>query len=336
MLRMQARAPQTPHALSTTATHDHKRGEDARAQLAVLSEIAAEWAAVAKQWFRMNAPLRTAPIDRGDEYQLYQTLVGAWPLDLAATIAKDSRNSPSASAAGARSRLREAKLRTSWADPDAEFETANRDFVEALLDPARAPEFLESLAGFVNRIAPAGAINALVQTALRCTLPGVPDLYQGCEFWDLSLVDPDNRRPVDYAARQSGAGGRGRSADRAGELARRAGQTGIDRETSWTCRARWPDLFAEGGYEPLTVRGARAERCLASCGARVIAPSSSPCRASSRSLAWRKELRFPIPVSGRIRGLQMSGSAIGTSCLAMLHAPRWPAPICSRAFRWRC
>ncbi len=260
--RMQARAQTSPHALSTTATHDHKRGEDARAQIAVLSEIAADWSAVAKQWFKINAPLRTARIDRGDEYQLYQTLMGAWPLDLRCDDREGLAQFAQRIFGWREKSLREAKLRTTWADPDAEFEAANREFVDALLDPARAPAFLESLAGFVTRIAPAGALNALIQTALRCTLPGVPDLYQGGEFWDLSMVDPDNRRPVDYAARQTAlAAGDDPLAALASWRDGRVKQALIARLLG--LRARWPDLFADDSYEPLTVRGARAEHALA-------------------------------------------------------------------------
>lgn len=260
--RMRTRANAMPHALSTTATHDHKRGEDARARLAVLSEIATDWAAAAAEWFKINAPLRGPLLDGGDEYQLYQTLVGAWPLDLRSDD-RDGLAQFAQRICGWREKsLREAKLRTSWADPDAAFETENRRFVETLLDPACSATFLESLSGFVNRIAPAGALNALVQTAQRCTLPGVPDLYQGGEFWDLSLVDPDNRRPVDYDARQ---------------VALAAGDDPAAALTQWhdgrvkqaliarllLLRQQEPDLFADGDYEPLAVSGARADHVIA-------------------------------------------------------------------------
>lgn len=185
--RVARHAATFPHAMLTTATHDHKRGEDVRARLAVLSEVPGEWQALIEALDPYSAGL-----DPADRDPIVQTIVGAWPMsgepdgDFAARVADWSRKA-----------LREAKLRSSWTAPDEAYEARAATYIDTLLADARAP-----LAAFVARIAPAGAVNALVQTLLRCTLPGVPDCYQGAERWDLSLVDPDNRRPVDYAARR--------------------------------------------------------------------------------------------------------------------------------------
>jgi (1->4)-alpha-D-glucan 1-alpha-D-glucosylmutase len=158
--------------------------------------------------------------------------------------------------------LREAKLRTSWTEQNAAFESANMEFTRAILDPARSPAFLQRLSAFAARIAPAGALNGLTQCILRCTLPGVPDLYQGTEFWDLSLVDPDNRRPVDYAARAEAL------AD--GVTTRKflpQWQDGRVKEsltkTLLALRAAEPDIFANGSYEPVTATGSRDNHVVA-------------------------------------------------------------------------
>ena len=140
-----------------------------------------------------------------DEYLIYQTLVGAWPFEF---LAPDKITGSSAAAFLERMKaylvkaLREAKQETSWLDPDADYEQACLGFLEGLLDRRRSREFIADLTGFLTEIAPLGAMNALAQTVLKLTAPGVADIYQGTELWDLSLVDPDNRRPVDFAARR--------------------------------------------------------------------------------------------------------------------------------------
>ncbi|HEY1749683.1 MAG TPA: malto-oligosyltrehalose synthase [Caulobacteraceae bacterium] len=200
-----ARSAAFPRAMLTTATHDHKRGEDVRARLAVLSEVPQVWIEAAQRWRQLNAPLRSGAdlaVDPGDELMLYQTLVGAWPLDPAERAPDGLAQLRDRVAGWQEKALREAKLRSSWAEPDGAYEQRCRAFLAALMDPARSAPFLGGVSEFVDRIAAAGALNSLSQTVLRCAAPGVPDLYQGAELWDLSLVDPDNRRPVDYAARQ--------------------------------------------------------------------------------------------------------------------------------------
>jgi (1->4)-alpha-D-glucan 1-alpha-D-glucosylmutase len=250
-----------PHAMLATATHDHKRGEDVRARLAVLSECAEEWDDVVRRWFALNAPSRGADLDSGDEYQLYQTLVGTWPADMNPAN-PDLHTYTERILQWREKSLREAKLRTSWMAPNRDFETENAEFVQAILDPVRSWRFLRSLVAFTSWVALAGACNSLVQCILRCTLPGVPDLYQGCEFWDLSLIDPDNRRPVDFDARRSALA----AAEEPTALLPRW-QDGRVKQALLlrllSLRAGMPECFAAGSYAPLTVTGTRDDHVIA-------------------------------------------------------------------------
>jgi (1->4)-alpha-D-glucan 1-alpha-D-glucosylmutase len=203
--RQQRRRRQTPLALLATATHDHKRGEDTRARLAVLSERTEEWKAAVHRWMRLNAPLKVAVDSRpapspADEYQLYQTLVGAWPphlevADTAALAAFVERVEQWLLKA-----VREAKFRTDWDVGNTAYEDATLNFLRASMAPNRTIPLAEEIAAFSRQIAPQGMLKGLTQLALKCLSLGVPDIYQGTEVWDFSLVDPDNRRPVDYTA----------------------------------------------------------------------------------------------------------------------------------------
>lgn len=198
--RTQHRAEHWPHSLLATATHDTKRGEDTRARINVLSEMPEKWRAAVFRWRDWNSHFKTvvggnpAP-DGNDEYLLYQTLVGSW-------TAEGSTNQ-------FRQRLvhymlkaiKESKRRTSWTDPDQDYEQATQRFVEAVLAPANG-EFLGDFVELQREVAFFGVFNTLAQTLIKATAPGVPDIYQGSELWDLSLVDPDNRRPVDFDLRR--------------------------------------------------------------------------------------------------------------------------------------
>ncbi len=178
-----------PRTMSTLSTHDTKRSDDVRARLAVLTEIPNPWRAALRRWSRMNRLFKTGQFpDRNTEYFLYQTLIGAWP------IAKDRLMAYMEKA------VREAKEQTSWTQQNKEFEDALRQFIDHIYNSS---EFLADLEDFVARILLPGRINSLAQTLIKCTAPGVPDHYQGSEIWDLHLVDPDNRGPIDYAARRS-------------------------------------------------------------------------------------------------------------------------------------
>jgi (1->4)-alpha-D-glucan 1-alpha-D-glucosylmutase len=178
-----------PRAMNTLSTHDTKRSDDVRARLAVLTEIPGPWRAALRKWSRMNKLFRLEEFpDRNTEYLLYQTLIGAWP------IAKDRMTAYMEKAA------REAKEQTSWTQQNKEFEDALREFIGHLYD---SEQFIAELNEFVARILLPGRINSLTQTLIKCTAPGVPDNYQGSELWDLHLVDPDNRGPIDYEVRRS-------------------------------------------------------------------------------------------------------------------------------------
>jgi (1->4)-alpha-D-glucan 1-alpha-D-glucosylmutase len=233
------RARDVPHAMLTTATHDHKRGEDVRARLAVLSTIPDAWRARVEAWEALSWGW-DHDVDGGDRYMLLQTIVGAWPAEGADGDFADRLK------AWQQKALREAKLRSSWEAPDDDYEAAAAALIDAYLAD---PRFVADVTAFVAEIEPAARANTLVQTLLRYTLPGVPDLYQGTEFADLSLVDPDNRRPVDYAARAALLGN-----DAAPSKLRLIADL-------LALRRADPILFADGDYRPATIEG--SDRILA-------------------------------------------------------------------------
>jgi len=178
-----------PLTMVASSTHDTKRSEDVRARLALLTQAPAEWEAAVRRWAALNAPHRRDSVpDRNTEYLLYQTLVGAWPLTQERAVEYILKA------------VREAKQRTSWIDPDQAYETGVAEFVRRALGNE---VFQHDLAAFVAPLLEPGFIQSLAQCLVKLTAPGVPDIYQGTEAWDLSLVDPDNRRPVDYDLRRS-------------------------------------------------------------------------------------------------------------------------------------
>ena len=267
------RARRFPHAMLATATHDHKRGEDVRARLAVLSEIAQDWSATLRAWSTLNAPQRRAPdgsvttMDHdwapgpAAEAMLYQTLVGCWPPHLSPGDEAGVKALAERVARWQLKALREAKLRTSWLAPDEAYEKACRDFLFDILAPQRRDGFLSELSGLVARIGQAGAINSLQQTVLRLTSPGVPDLYQGTELWDFSLVDPDNRCPVDFAQRQAWLVQTPPSDFLPDWRSGRVKLGVIQRLLA--LRAHLPALLGDGAYSPLTVTGKHAAHVVA-------------------------------------------------------------------------
>ena len=243
------RSERHPYAMLTTATHDHKRGEDLRMRLAVLSEVPESWDEIARRWVA-DVP---DDIDRGDAYMLHQMVVGAWPLDLAADDAKAMQGFAERLAGWQMKALREAKLRSSWAAPAEMYEQACADYLHRLLKPGA---FASEAQAFAARIAPAGAAKSLAQTLLRATLPGVPDCYQGSEGWDFSLVDPDNRRPVDYPRLEAMLAGSGESwRDGASKQRLLADLLGV--------RAAHPDILAGGALTFLELTGARRADAIA-------------------------------------------------------------------------
>jgi (1->4)-alpha-D-glucan 1-alpha-D-glucosylmutase len=201
----QHRARFWPHEMLGTSTHDTKRSEDVRARINVLSEMTQVWRKTIERWTRINR-LRKREVEGqpapslNDEYLLYQTLVGSWPLeelDEAGLTAYRERIEGYMIKAA-----REAKSRTSWANVNAEYEEALLQFIRVLLEQRDVNLFLTDFIAFQRRISRFGLLNAMSQTLCKLTAPGVPDIYQGNEVWDFSLVDPDNRRPVDYPKRR--------------------------------------------------------------------------------------------------------------------------------------
>jgi (1->4)-alpha-D-glucan 1-alpha-D-glucosylmutase len=291
---MAARQREHPHGLSATSTHDTKRSEDVRARINVLSEIPHLWRQHVLRWQRLNRRHRATVDGRPvpgptEEYFLYQTLIGAWPISaerLRAYLLKA---------------VREAKVHTSWINAHPRYEEALLTFADALLDPARSEEFLADFTAFQARVAWFGALNSLAQTVVKITAPGVPDFYQGTELWDFSLVDPDNRRPVDFARRR-------RLLDELrAELA-----AGADRRTlaeqllkSWedgrvklyvihqglAARRAHRALFERGEYRPLEAAGPLAEHV---CAYARVAGGAAAVTVVPRLLARRGGDEAPL------------------------------------------
>jgi (1->4)-alpha-D-glucan 1-alpha-D-glucosylmutase len=266
-----------PHGLLTTSTHDTKRGEDVRARIDVLSEIPQEWSETVARWACWNEVHRAsvagaAAPDRNDEYLLYQTLVGALPFEaIAASPHEDGpvwENLRARVAGYMAKATKEAKVHTSWVRPDAAYDRAVQSFVQAVLTPQASREFLPDLQRFAERIAFFGMLNSLSQTVLKLSCPGVPDVYQGSELWDLSLVDPDNRRPVDYGLRRRLAH-QLRATEPSSAFVRDLLGTGADGRVKMHVllrvlglRRAHVSLFQRGEYVPLEVVGPRCSHAV--------------------------------------------------------------------------
>ncbi|NJM56899.1 MAG: malto-oligosyltrehalose synthase [Synechococcales cyanobacterium RU_4_20] len=273
----QVLATQWPHTMNATATHDTKRGEDVRMRLNVLSEVPELWQQHLEQWQQLNVNHRVDRAETGDdeagsgwqhpipdpndEYFFYQTLVGIYPFE--SSEAGDRQNLLDRIKDYLIKAIREAKVHTAWLKPDAEYEAGFLQFADRVLDDRPDNPFLQSFLPFVRKIQHHGALNSLSQTLLKFTVPGVPDIYQGTELWDLSLVDPDNRRPVDYAFRFQ-------------LLQDLQEQEQADAQALWAellqnyadgriklflthkllqARQQYQDLFLRGAYQKLTVSG---------------------------------------------------------------------------------
>jgi len=271
------RQAQWPGSLSTTSTHDAKRSEDVRARINVLSQIPQEWRVRLRVWHRLNRRARVMvdghPVpDRNEEYLLYQTLIGAWPIEpvpdseYAEFVERIQQYMFKA--------LREAKVHVSWVNPHPEYDAGVRRFVTTILDRGGANPFLDDFRPFQRKISSWGLYESLAQTLLKLVAPGVPDIYQGTELWSFCLVDPDNRRPVDYERRRllfaelvrDIAGAAGNLA----ALARALTDTLEDGRIklylihqALTYRRKHATLFRDGGYVPLKAGGAQREHICA-------------------------------------------------------------------------
>jgi (1->4)-alpha-D-glucan 1-alpha-D-glucosylmutase len=243
--KMQATHPLT---MTTLSTHDTKRADDVRARLAAITEIPGRWKIALNRWSRANAAFKRGKYpDRNTEYFLYQTLIGAWPISRSRLVAYMEKAT------------REAKQQTSWTQQNKEFEGGLRSFIERILD---SQWFVAELENFVGRILKAGRINSLAQTLVKYTAPGVPDTYQGSELWDLSLVDPDNRRPVDYDLRSKMLSELQNGME-VEEIAAKM-ESGLPKlwvaHSALCLRREHPEWFgAEAAYKPVIAEGAKSD-----------------------------------------------------------------------------
>ncbi|MBF0147087.1 MAG: malto-oligosyltrehalose synthase [Magnetococcales bacterium] len=264
-----ARAIRWPHNMLATSTHDSKRSEDVRARINVLSEIPVKWRRMVNHWRFLNQVFKRV-VDgmetpsRNEEYLLYQTLVGTWPTG---KDEKQSRNEyRTRIEAYMVKALREGKEHSSWMQMNTDYEEAVIGFIRDLLEPGEHNAFLSDFVPRVQTIAHHGLLNALGQTVLKLTVPGVPDIYQGCELWQFNLVDPDNRRPVDFAQRRDIlaqikkriAAPQEEWPERLQPLMATMADGHIKLYTLWQClalRRQWPEVFCDGDYQPLEVKG---------------------------------------------------------------------------------
>ena len=292
-----------PFEMIATSTHDTKLGEDVRARIDVLSEMPDDWEREVSKWMRFNKAARTivdgepAP-DRNDEYRFYQVLTGAWPADVARLQTFMNKS------------VKEGKEHSSWISPNEPYEAAVATFVERVLTGPEAAKFLPAFQPFHDRVARSGLINSLSQVMLKIASPGVPDFYQGSELWDLNLVDPDNRRPVDFAARRQ-------ALDRIDALLaqpapeRSAGIAALLEH--WTdgeikllvtaaalrLRAAEPALLLEGEYLPLEVESTVDARALAF--ARLSADGRAMIAIAPHLVSRLITAEHPVPLGDRWR-----------------------------------
>lgn len=272
----EARLRHWPHAMLAGSTHDNKRSEDVRTRLNVLSEVADEWSQRVQRWRQLNRFLRRDESDEGaptahDEYLYYQSLVGIWPLDAPGPTELESL--AERLSAYMRKAVREAKVNSGWMHPGVDYEAALERFVRFSLEPSGSLSFLDDVDAFVARLSRFGILNSLASVALRLTVPGVPDLYQGDELWSFNLVDPDNRRPVDFQCRDailSALEAQQSATEGSGPLFPSLLDEPADGRAklylTWRLlrlRDDHPELFTSGDYLPLTVVGERSEHVCA-------------------------------------------------------------------------
>ncbi len=303
-------AKEMPHGLIATATHDTKRGEDARMRILALAELADEWRDAVRHWSALNAARRHGrQPSAGHEYMLYQALIGAWPLEGidGSFVARMQ--------AYARKAAREGKQETSWTNPNEGYETHLAAFVGAILDRQRSAPFLDAFAALAQRTALIGALNSLSQLALKLTLPGVPDVYQGTELWDLSLVDPDNRRPVDFAARRALLEGDAGWPALVEHWHDGRIKLALLRQLL-AFRHDFAELVRDGGYVPIAVEGHHAKHVIAFARAPrrkkltvLVGRHFAPLTDGGR--AWPRHWDGRLAGASRYRDLLRGGAIVG-------------------------
>jgi (1->4)-alpha-D-glucan 1-alpha-D-glucosylmutase len=313
-----ARAKRWPATMVTTSTHDTKRGEDVRARLAVLSEMPSEWEQQVNAWSRLLRSRRAdldawAPPSWNDEYLFYQLLVGSWPVELTGNAKCETvwHEYIQRLQAVMQKSIREARTHSTWISPNAEYEGAVAAFIRDALDPSRSEAFLSGFLAFEERVAWHGVQNSLVQLVLKLTSPGIPDIYQGCELWDLNLGDPDSRRPVDYASRaeQLATVRAALETDRGGSMQRyfthwRDGAIKMATVALLLdARKTRPELFSDGSYEPLTCTGPYADRICAfvrRAGSAAMLVAAKLFPATEQNAAGWQETRIPAAVGNGV------------------------------------
>ncbi len=317
--RMQSRALNLPHSMLTTSTHDHKRGEDVRARLAVLSELADDWFNAVERWLKLATPHRVEADgllmpSGGDLNILLQTIVGSWPLGLAITNKDGLSAYARRIAAWQEKALREAKLFSDWSAPNKVYEEATRDFIAWLFSGSSA--LLAEIAAFARRIALAGAVNGLAQTLIKLTAPGVPDIYQGTEYWDLSLVDPDNRSPVDFAARAQTLDATSPAESASNWTDGRVKQLTIAKVLA--ARRNVRELFSAGEYLPLAITGPLADHVVAF--ARILRDTiaiTAVSRLTARLLIEQGSLTIPCD-RWQSTAIVLPPALLGATCSSVL------------------
>jgi (1->4)-alpha-D-glucan 1-alpha-D-glucosylmutase len=323
----------SPRSLNATATHDTKRGEDTRARIAVLSEVTDEWRRSLRRWIREGDAWKVELVDDDDgavvpdadvDSLLYQTLVGAWPTGGADEVFTERIKAYMTKA------VREAKEQTSWRRPDEDYEQAITTFIDRLMQEFGREGLADDIANFSSTITPHGLLNAITQSLLKITAPGIPDVYQGTELWSFTLVDPDNRQPVDFVQRRRVLDDVAAFIDQPDPAilqdALRSWQDGRVKllliAQALHCRAQHPDLFQRGDYLPLAAEGAHANsviafaRSLADQDCIVVLPRLTGRVAGAGSLPapddWHDtRLRLPAPLRRRWQN-RFTGATVTT------------------------
>jgi len=276
--KMLHRQKNLPYSLNATSTHDTKRGEDARLRIDLLSEIPDQWEEVVLEWMQLNKDLKEKGPSKNEEYFIYQSLIGGYPFDLNCNDEFKDRVKQYLVKS-----LREAKVNTNWSEPDEQYESSVTGFVDRILD--RNHSFLSSFEPFVKNIMEWATVYSLAQTIIKITAPGIPDFYQGSELWDLSYVDPDNRRAIDYELRKRSFGENPK-------------QSLIQKALQF--RRRHNDIFIHGKYLPIQVPGAERDllvyaRVLDKKWVIVIVPLGIVTKMNERSVSYEFSLPDSAP-----------------------------------------